>query len=322
MPFLNAKVEPSRICLGTAVYGSAVSREQSFALMDAYAACGGNFVDTAHVYADWLPNGRGASERTVGEWVRAHGMQESVVLATKGGHPPLDHMELGACSRDGLVSNLEESLERLGLERVDMYWLHRDDPERPAGEIIDTLADFVQQGRIGAYGGSNWTWPRLMSANAYARENGLPEMAASQPGWALADRAPGPVPVLNMYYLDEETRLEHATAQFPLVAYTAQARGYFGAENVVWAKGGFHGIAPLATEYDWEPSRGRLLRCIELGEKKGYTANQIALAYILNQPFPTYSIIGTSKVETVHEACAAEAITLTEQECDYLREGA
>ena len=321
MPFLNTEVEPSRICLGTAVYGSGVSREQSFALLDAFAECGGTFVDTAHVYADWLPHGRGASERTVGEWIRANGMRDRVVLATKGGHPPLNNMELGACSREGLVSNLDESLERLGLDSVDLYWLHRDDPARGVGEIVDTLADFVQQGRIGAFGGSNWTWPRLMDANAYARATGVPGMVASQPGWALVDRAPGPVPVVNMYYLDEETRQEHVAAGFPLVAYTAQARGFFGEANVRWAKGGFHGIAPLAPEYDTETGRGRLSRAIELGEKKGHSANQIALAYILNQPFPAYAIIGTSKVETVREACAAETIALTERECDYLRKG-
>ena len=321
MSFLNTKVEPSRICLGTAVYGSAVSREQSFALLDAFAECGGTFIDTAHVYADWLPNGRGASERTVGEWIRANSMRDQVVLATKGGHPPLDHMELGACSQAGLETNLEESLERLGLESIDLYWLHRDDTARAVGEIVDTLAGFVEQGRIGAFGGSNWTWPRLMGANSHAREYNVPGMVASQPGWALVDRAPGPVPVLNMVYLDEETRQEHIAEAFPLVAYTAQARGYFGAENVTWAKAGFHGIAPLAPEYDSETSRGRLLRAIELGEKKGHSANQMALAYILNQPFPAYAIIGTSKVETVKEACAAEAIVLTDQECDYLREG-
>ncbi|MBI5095911.1 MAG: aldo/keto reductase [Candidatus Hydrogenedentes bacterium] len=322
MSFLNTKVEPSRICLGAAVYGTAINRKQSFALLDTFAACGGTFLDTAHIYAAWLPNGQGMSERTLGEWLRVTGMRDRMVVATKGGHPPLDDVEAGACSRATLEQHLSESLRRLEIDTVDLYWLHRDDPARPAGEIVETLAAFAGEGRIGAFGGSNWTWPRLVEANEYARAHHLPGMAASQPGWALADRAPGPSPVAGMLYLDEATRRKHVGTGLPLVAYTSQARGYFGAENVQWAKSGFPGTAPRAPEYDSQVSRGRLMRSIELANQMGYTPNQIALAYILNQPFPTYAVIGTSRVETVKEACAAVKIRLTVDECAYLRDGA
>src|SRR5690606_3513631 len=111
---------------------------------------------TAHIYAAWREGGWGASERTLGEWMRAHGNRRELVLGTKGGHPPLDRMEEYRGSRECLERDLSESLERLGVDYVDVYWLHRDDPTREVGEMIETLAGFVRDGRIRSYGASNW----------------------------------------------------------------------------------------------------------------------------------------------------------------------
>jgi aryl-alcohol dehydrogenase-like predicted oxidoreductase len=117
----RSKVEPSRICLGTGSFGSEISKKDSFAVVDAYVEAGGNFLDTAHIYAAWLKDGWGASERTIGEWLRVHGVRDQMVIGTKGGHPPLDNMGLGRCSRACLGQDLSESLDRLGVSSVDIY---------------------------------------------------------------------------------------------------------------------------------------------------------------------------------------------------------
>lgn len=319
MPSLfKTSIKPSRICLGTASFGSDIPRKQAFAVLDAYVEAGGNFLDTAHIYAAWREGGWGASERTVGEWIRSNGLRDHIVLATKGAHPPLDDLDHGRSSQADIDHDLNESLERLGVDWVDMYWLHRDDPERPVGEIVETLVACVKDGRILSYGGSNWSTERLEAANRYASEHGLPPFAANQPGWALADRASTTPPVPGMVFLDEDGRRWHERTRLPVAAYSAQAKGYFGDENVAWARHGFSGQVPHGAEYDSTASRERLLVTLSLSDEKGCTANQIALAYLLRQSFPVFPIIGTSQPDRVREALEAESVTLSPTEVQLL----
>ncbi len=318
---LTTRVQPSRIGLGTVSFGTTISREDSFRIMDAFFDAGGTFIDTAHIYASWLENGAGMSERTVGAWLRERGTREAVILSTKGGHPPLNNMEDGRCSSRELRKDLSESLERLGVSSVDIYWLHRDDPGRPAGEIVETLAGFVREGTIRCFGGSNWTIPRFEAANAYAASHGLPGFVASQPGWALADRSDGTIAVDGMRYLSEQERQWHEQTGFLLVAYTAAANGYFSRDNVSWAAGGFEGKPPRGEIYDSPGNRQRLLRAMEIARQEGCTPNQVALAYLLNQSFPVIALVGTRNPDHIREALEAQQIILTEDVCRYLREG-
>jgi aryl-alcohol dehydrogenase-like predicted oxidoreductase len=317
----NTKIMPSRICLGTATFGSEITRRDAFAVLDAFIEAGGNVIDTAHIYAAWIAEGWGASERTVGEWLRVNGCRDKVIVATKGAHPPLDNMSLARGSRGDIEQDLSESLERLGLDSVDVYWLHRDDPAKPGEDMIETLAGLASKGLIRSYGASNWTIPRIEAANDYARTRGLAPFAASQPGWALADHdtdddAPSP-----MRYLDERGRQWHVETRFPLFAYSAQALGFFGQANAYWARGGFQGAAPRDKGYDTPANRQRLEKAAALAEKKDCTPNQIALAYLLHQPFPVYPIIGTGKPSRLFDAMGAMNVVLSEEESALLREG-
>lgn len=315
------RIGPSRICLGTVSFGSDISRTDAFALLDRYAALGGNFIDTAHVYSLWEPEGEGASERTIGEWIRAHGARDSVVLATKGGHPPLDRMDAPRCSAKEFENDLSESLDRLGVDSVDLYWVHRDDPRRPAGEILEALAGCVRDGRVRLLGVSNWSVARILEANAYGQSHDLPLFCASQPRWALADRVNELPASDNTLDLDAAGVDWHRRTGFPLVPFTAQAKGYFGAENVAWAKNGFAGEPPRGSRYDGPANRLRLLSAMEMANNKGVTAHQIALAYLLNQPVAVYPIIGTRDVHHLGEALAAMTIRLSPEECSRLENG-
>lgn len=316
----GTRIEPSRICLGTGSFGSEISKNDSFAVFDAFVEAGGNFLDTAHIYAAWIQDGWGASERTVGEWLRVHGARDQVILATKGGHPPLDNMALGRCSRACIEQDLNESLDRLGVESVDLYWLHRDDPDLSPGEIIETLASIAREGRIACYGASNWVASRIEAANAYAAEHGLPPFVSSQPGWALADHETDKTSPSPMLYLDESMRQWHVRTGFPLVAYSSQAGGFFSVDNVAWARTGCVGPIPKRKACDTPANRRRLLKAIELADDKGVTANQIALAYLLSQPFPVFAIIGTGRPDHAREALAASALRLSEAQCASLRD--
>ncbi len=307
-------VVPSRIVLGAATFGSEIDRATSFAVLDAYVEGGGNFIDTAHIYAAWLEDGWGASERTVGEWLKAHGARGSVVIATKGGHPPMDNMANGRCDRASLEQDLDDSLERLGIDCVDLYWLHRDDPARPVDEILDALAGFVRAGRIRAYGVSNWTSARIDAARACAKAKGLPPVVANQIGWALADHPTQYAEVSPMVYMDDAFFQWHIASQLPLAAYSSQATGYFGETNAAWAQGGFQGPAPRGKGFDSPVGRKRLLTAIALARRKGCTPTQIALAYLLHQPFHVSPIASSSHPERIRDALGATAVSLTANE--------
>ncbi len=310
------RLEPSRICLGSASIGTGIGKDDSFAVMDAFVEAGGNFIDTAHIYAAWVEDGWGASERTIGEWIRSRGNRDRIVLATKGAHPQWGAEEkTGRCSRADLEQDLTESLERLSTDYVDLYWLHFDEPTRPVGEIIESLADIQRSGRILGYGASNWTTERIGAANEYAKGKALPPFVASQPWFSLGAVASGPSSEVPTSDAADPLRQWHVSTGLPMIPYSSQANGYFGAENVEWARGNFQGSPRRAERFDSPANRRRLLRAIDLAKQKGVTANQIALSYLLSQPFRVYPIIGTGNPEHAREALGAVALSLTQQEC-------
>jgi len=311
---IHPGIVPSRIVLGTALFGSEIDRETSFAVLDAYAGAGGHFIDTAHIYAAWVADGWGASEQTVGEWIEANGVRDSVILATKGGHPPMNNMAEGRCDRTSLEHDLCDSLKRLKVDCIDLYWLHRDDPARNVEAVLDTLANFMRQGHIRAYGFSNWIPARIDAAIACTRDRGLSPIAASQIGWALADHPTRYDEVSPMVYMDQAFFQWHHAAQMPLAAYSSQATGYFGEANAAWAKGGFDGPVPHGKGFDSPASRRRLLAAIDLARKNGCTPTQIALAYLLHQPFPVFPIVSSSRPERIREALEAAKLALTDAE--------
>src|SRR5512141_2562340 len=184
----------SSICLGTGGMGSSLNRDDSFALLDAFAEQGGNFLDSAKVYADWLPIERSASERTIGRWMKARRKRDKIFVSTKGAHPDLRTMHIPRMSREEINADVQASLEHLQVEAIDLYWLHRDDPSRPAGEIIESLNEHVKAGRIRYLGCSNWVAARIQAAQAYATQHGLQSFVADQMMWSLAAIDPDKVP--------------------------------------------------------------------------------------------------------------------------------
>lgn len=309
----------SRICLGTGGLGTTVSREDSFSLLDEYIALGGNFIDTAHVYGNWSSPIPGMSERTIGAWLAERNCRGNVVIATKGGHPAIDRMDIPRLSRGEVMSDLRESLERLGVERIDLYWLHRDDPSRPVGEILDTLAEAMDLGLIRWYGLSNWKVYRLREAIEYAKKQGFPPPAGSQVGWSLADRVLETLGDPTMLFVDQETRQFHMETGLPLMAYSAQANGFFSGRY----KRSDLGVSdsPVLKWYGTEENFNRLERAERLAQELGCTPNQVALAYLIAQPFPVFPVIFCRTIEQLRDSCGAAHVKLTEEQVRYLETG-
>ena len=138
----NSVFEVPAIQLGSAEFGASIGEQESFALLDRYAAAGGTLVDTALVYGRWVPGNQSLSEQVIGHWLASRG-KNKIMVATKGAHPVLNdgsgHMGPPRLAPEDITCDLHESLLNLGLERIDLYYLHRDDTTRPVEEIIDTL---------------------------------------------------------------------------------------------------------------------------------------------------------------------------------------
>lgn len=298
----------SVICLGTGSFGTSTPRDRAFELLDQFAELGGNFLDSAHIYAAWVPGGQGASERTIGEWMASRGVRDRIIVGTKGAHPEWGSTapRLGG---EHIRQDLTESLERLQTDFVDLYWLHRDDAARPVDEIIDALEAEADAGRIGAYGCSNWRWDRIQAANDYAQRTGKRGFVASQPEWNLAHRTPsGDATMMAHTRSDVE---EHERTGLACIPYSSQARGFFGGVETEGVR----------NTYANEVSDARLARARDMAERQGWLPSQVALAYLVNHPFPAFPIIGTSNPEHLETACSASDFSLTPEEVAWLRDG-
>ena len=154
-----------RVVLGTAKLG-VDGREGAYELLDEYVRLGGRTIDTASVYSDWIPGEPGRAETRIGEWLKLRGNRGALTIVTKGAHPPLGHMDQPRCDEASIRHDVELSLRRFGIEQIDLWYLHRDDPARPAAEIVGVLQALQREGKIAHFGASNWTVPRLAEALA------------------------------------------------------------------------------------------------------------------------------------------------------------
>jgi aryl-alcohol dehydrogenase-like predicted oxidoreductase len=296
--------ELSMLALGTA-YLVDDGEEASFELLDAWLEAGGNLIDCARQYGD------GASEQILGRWLEARGTRDDVVLITKGAH----HVTVGTHHDPGrrrvtpehVAADLAESLEALGIDAVDLYFLHRDDPARPVGPLVEALNGHAAAGRIRYFGASNWTTERMDEANAYAAWNGLQGFACSSPGLSLAEPRDNPWPD-TVFARSREARDWYRRTQLPLFAWSSQAGGFFAGRR----------DELVERVYLDDRNLERLRRAEELGARKSASANEVALAWVLHQPFPTYAIIGPRSPAELQASLAGLDVALSDSEVRWL----
>ena len=309
-------LRPSVICLGTGSFGISVESERSWALMDRFVASGGNFMDTALVYGEWLPDGKGRSEQTVGAWMKARGNRHDIIVGTKGAHPRLDTMNVARLSRQEIVGDLDESLRNLGTDYIDLYWLHRDDRDRPVADILSTLNEQVAAGKIRAFGCSNWRLDRIEEAQAYAAEHGIHGFAGNQLWWSLARPNDAAISDPTLEQMDEPTMRYHQEHGLAAMAYTSQARGFFA--KLDSAEGASEG---LLKTYENPQNRERFMRLKQLSEQTGESLSVLALAYIANQAFPSFPIAGCSTMLQLEDNLRAGDVILEAEQVRWLDAG-
>ncbi len=242
---------------------------------DAWMEAGGNAFDTGFVY------GAGLHERVLGQWIHNRGVAADVVVVVKGAHPPY-------CFPQVVAAQLAISLDRLGLDRAPIYILHRDNPDVPVGEFVDALNRLHRAGRIGIFGGSNWSIERFREANAYAAANGLEPMrilnnnlalaVMERPVWrgCVTSNAPE-----TLDFLREEGVVH--------LSWSSQARGYFLEQAL-------RNRLPAATApetcFGSDANAERRRRAETLAAEHGVSAHNIAMAWVLAQPFASFALVG------------------------------
>jgi aryl-alcohol dehydrogenase-like predicted oxidoreductase len=184
IPNTNLDVFP--LCLGGNVFGWTADERQSSDVLDAYAAAGGNFIDTADVYSAWVPgHSGGESETIIGRWMSARGTRNKMVIATKVGMKP----GLKGLSPATIRTAAEGSLQRLATDRIDVYYAHADDPDTPLAESLRAFDALVKEGKVRHIAASNYRAPRLAEALAVSRREGLARYIALQPHYNLVNRS-------------------------------------------------------------------------------------------------------------------------------------
>ncbi|GMV79369.1 MAG: hypothetical protein AMXMBFR7_05530 [Planctomycetota bacterium] len=301
----------SRLVLGTMIVNSD-DTERSFALLDAFAAAGGNTLDSAHIY------GGGKSERGIGAWMEARGNRDKVLVISKCSHPNGDRKRVTPYD---IASDLHDSLARLRTTYIDLYFLHRDDPQLPVGPIVEALNEHKTAGKIRAFGGSNWTHERLAEANEYAYKKSLTPFTLSSPNFSLADQVKspwGPDCVTISGPRNDAARKWYAEQKMPVFAWSSLARGFFSGrlnrENHKEAA-----LDPSVVHaYCYEENFKRLDRAAELAKEKNATVPRIALAWVLAQPIEIYALIGAANQQEIDENLKAQSLKLTPAERDWL----
>lgn len=306
----------SSLCLGTADMGTRIPTDKSHAILNAFVDAGGNFLDTARVYAEWVPGGRHISEKTLGVWLEATGQRDRIVIATKGGHPRLDAMHISRLSPEEIAEDVSGSLADLRTDRIDLYYLHRDDPTCPVEGIMEALWQQVDAGKVRYLGCSNWTLPRIEAAQAFAAQSGRTGFVANQMLWNAglpgAKLTTGPAPITIM---DDALKAWHQKTQMAAIPFSSQANGLFQKLDT----GGLEALKPGTRATYSDPANLRRLEKIQrLRNETRLSITQITLGYLQAHPFPVSPIVGPQNQEQLADTLTAADISLTPQQVAFI----
>lgn len=305
----------SRLVQGT-VPLSSDNFDASFQLLDDTFAHGCRTYDTAHNY------GQGDCETVLGAWIKNRGLRDEIVILGKGAHP---YDGRDRVTPEDITADLHDSLSRQQNDFIDIYVLHRDNPELPVGPIVEILNEHRNAGKIGVFGGSNWSAARIAEANAYAEEHGLEPFRVSSPNFSLAVQIQPPWEGC-LSVSGEAGKAERAWYReqgIPIFPWSSLAGGFFSGrfsrENVDhFAEHGNYFEKLCVTSYCSEENFRRLDRVKELAARDEMTIPQVAMAYVLSQPQPIFALVGCQNGKEFAENAAVLNRQLTQAELDWL----
>ena len=278
----------------------------AFAMFDHFFSQGGNVFDTAYIYNE------GKSDLYLGSWLDARGLREEVVVLGKGAHTP-------DCTPDKIRPQLDETLSRMSASYLDIYCLHRDNEDLPVEGFIDTLNELKDEGLVSIFGASNWSLKRFKEANDYALSTGKEPFTVLSNNFSLAHMNNPVWP--GCFSCSEDDYLKYLTDnQISIFPWSSQARGFFLDTQEFTALA--HVADPNREEQDrvWGSADNleRRKRCFDLAEEKDVDPIQMALAFVLNQDFPSFPLIGPRNFFETESSLQATQIQVSSEEISWL----
>ena len=287
--------------------------EEKFCLLDEVFALGINTFDTAAIY-------RNDSEECLIKWIADRGIRDQVVLLTKGAHPNKWRKRVTPYD---ILSDVSDSLAKPGADYIDIFMLHRDDPDVPVEPIIDILNRLYEAGKIRSFGCSNWTAERVQRANEYAQKFGMLGFSSVSPNYGLAvqvnDPWRGGCVSLTGDSAEEERRY-YRENQMPIFAYSSLGRGFFSGKfrSDEQEKAKTFLDRPALVGYFSENNFERLKRVELLAEKIHAKVPQIALAWTLQSGLNVFPIVSAKTGERMKENIRALDVKITPDEAAWL----
>ncbi len=285
----------SQLVFGTARAGLSWDGENGYKLLDRFIDSGANTIDTAHVYSDWVAGEKSRSERFIGDWLKttAH-KRENIVLISKCGHPDKKAMHISRMNKKDIVEDLEGSLQKLGVDYIDIYLYHRDDTTQSVESYIELMEQFVADGKIRYYGCSNWSTERMREADEYCKSKGYRGFVMNQCLYNMASNNMKPFPDETMITVDKAMLEYHKNnTSNLLVPYMALCNGFF---------------SKLKSGVDVSDSPYNTEKCIEISkridvlcEKYNASITQVLLGFILNQETKFGSLFSVSSIEQLED---------------------
>ena len=301
----NTNLEVSTLCLGTMYFGTKVDEKTSFRLLDEYVEAGGTFIDTANCYAFWIEGGVGdESEALIGRWLKSRGNRDKLTIATKvgcrpgyAGAPFSDGLQ--GLRRDVIIKDVEDSLKRLGVETIDLYYTHQDDRTVPLEETLGALEHLVGSGKVRHIGCSNMAAWRIQQAKTVSEAQNFPSYCCAQLRHTFL---PGDDTGVQLSINEEH--LDYAsTHEFSLLAYSPLLQGAYTRKD-----------RPVPDEFLKPGYQTRLATLYKIADEVEATPNQVVLAWMLQGQPSVVPLIAASTPEQLEENLGATRVTLTEKQ--------
>lgn len=305
----HSGLEVAPLVFGANIFGWTVDEPTSFQLLDAFVAAGFDFIDTADVYSAWKPGNQGGeSETIIGNWIRSRGNRTDVKIATKVG------MELApgkqGLSKAYILRAAEDSLRRLKTDYIDLYQSHRDDPETPLEETLETYDQLIRQGKVRVIGASNYTGERLVEAVNVSKAKGLPMYESLQPNYNLYDRA------------DYEQNLEPVVKKLGIgvIPYFSLAKGFltgkYRSEEDLGKSQRGGGVKNYLNERGF-----RILDALDqVARQTESTPARVAIAWLIARPSITAPIASATTLDQLNDLVEGAKLKLDPTQIEALNQ--
>jgi aryl-alcohol dehydrogenase-like predicted oxidoreductase len=296
-------IEVAPLTFGGNVFGWTVDEAMSFRLLDGFVAAGFNFIDSADVYARWVPgNNGGESETIIGNWLKSRGGRDKVIIATKFGVEMAPGKK--GLSRAYMMQAVEASLRRLRTDYIDLYQSHRDDPDTAIEETLAAYQELIEQGKVRVIGASNYTAPRLAAALETSARLGLPRYESLQPLYSLVERGA----------FEGDLEALCLKEKLGVIGYYSLASGFLTGKYRSTADTAGRARGSRAEAYMNEKGFRTLAALDAVAKAHTAKPGQIALAWLIARPGVTAPIVSATNPDQLAEMVKVPEIKLTPAE--------